>query len=307
MSGPKDYDLVLTVERLATIMQRLNEQRQTRAAQLRAALAQARESTRSQLARERSAQEAVHLQALELGRSRADAIRAEALRRSEEASRTMSARTPSSGTQSDWQADEPATSPEKDMELEEQLRTLVGWKDIIAGDEAIASFCRAEAEAWSKATDNLLSEESTNKASLAVQTLLKEAERIHTEAGELQAKFDTRNEILRDVIDSLKEIGFFVADPEFEVAHDPLGRVLVKAVRGGEEMTAAIDLTKTIRSNWNGLEQEQCHSAFFDYVDRMQAKGVTVKAHRTDLRQRPVLKQQGAQELPRSTKNQRGR
>ena len=104
----------------------------------------------------------------------------------------------------------------------------------------------------------------------------------------------------------MKEIGFFVHDPQYENPADPTGPVIIKAVRGDEEVTTSVDLSETIKSVWNGLADERCKDSFFDYVEQMKAKGVEVKPHREDLRDRPILKQKGANELPRSATREKG-
>ncbi len=105
-------------------------------------------------------------------------------------------------------------------------------------------------------------------------------------------KFNTRNELVSDIIDSLKEVGFVVDDPQFADPANPSGVVLLVANRGSERMEASIDLSDEIHSTWNNLSEEHCKTAFFDYVDAMSSKGVKVKPHREDLQNRPIKRQQ---------------
>jgi hypothetical protein len=112
--------------------------------------------------------------------------------------------------------------------------------------------------------------------------------------------------LLGDVIASLQEIGFFVSDPYYENPDDPSGPVVIKAARGSETVTASVDLSEMVRSVWGGVEDERCKDAFFEYVDRMKDKDVEVTPTRADLRERPILKQQGAKDLPRSAGRQAG-
>ncbi len=103
-----------------------------------------------------------------------------------------------------------------------------------------------------------------------------------------------------DIIASLKEIGFVVTDPQFADPQDPGGDVLLVATKGSERMEARIDLSDEIRSTWDNVTEEHCKTSFFDYVDAMASKGITVSPEREDLRLRPISRQQGAKDLPKS-------
>lgn len=187
--------------------------------------------------------------------------------------------------------------------LQQKLSELAAWRDELAADEAIQQFHRTAADAWTRTADSFLAEDpqtgSFEDALGSVENACREAQRLHDEAGTRQADFTARNELLRDVMDSLKEIGFFVGDPAYADPSDPAGPVLVKATRGPEVMTASIDLSQMVHSVWDGLEDEHCKASFFEYVERMKTRGVEVQAERADLRHPPMLKRQGAKDLPR--------
>lgn len=188
-------------------------------------------------------------------------------------------------------------------QLQEKLSELAAWREELAADEAVQQFHRTAAEAWTALADACLADDSPSdslaEALESVENACGEAQRLHDEAGKRQADFTARNELLRDVIDSFKEIGFFVGDPQYADPNDPAGPVLVKATRGSEVMTASIDLSQMVRSMWDGLQDEHCKASFFEYVERMKARGIEIEPEREDLRQPPMLKQQGAKELPR--------
>jgi hypothetical protein len=182
---------------------------------------------------------------------------------------------------------------------------MAGWREALHQDAAVTTFRAADASTWRTRSEALEREVANGaadpKTSLAqAKALLAEAEALHHDAGETQGKFDTRNELLQDVMASLKEIGFFVDDPRYANPQDPAGPVIVRAVRGDEEMTASIDLSETVKSVWDGIADERCKESFFQYVDQMKARGVEVKPERDDLQNRPTLKQKSANELPRS-------
>ncbi len=194
--------------------------------------------------------------------------------------------------------------------LPELVQKVMCWQAELPADEAVSHFCHNPASAWQTQATSLLNDHSAGHAVDVLlercQNLVAQAEQISHDAGAKQAAFATRNELLADVVSSLQEIGFFVSDPQFENPSDPAGPVLVKATRGREEVAATVDLTDTIRSTWNGIGEEHCKDAFFQYVDQMQAKGIEIKPTRADLQDRPKLKQKGARSLPNS-EQQRGR
>lgn len=188
-------------------------------------------------------------------------------------------------------------------QLRERLLELSAWRDALGADEAVQQFHRKAADAWRAAADACLAEDASTATFTetldSLENMCREAQRLHDEAGTNQAEFAARNDLLRDVMDSLKEIGFFVGDPTYAIADDPAGPVLLKATRGPEMMTASIDLSQAVHSVWDGQEDEHCKATFFEYVERMKARGVDVDAERSDLQEPPRLKQQGAKELPR--------
>lgn len=292
MSGPKDFVVIFAIARLAQMQQRRHAEAAVRAEAV-----------------------AEHLRA---SRLRAREIRSEAARAAKESQtaaitqqRSANARSLAAAKQAaddaaaDDKAQEVAAVSEQAIRLEESVHDVIGWQEALRDDAAVGSFRAADAAAWLQRSEALL-RETTGGAGMPTclaraEALNAEAEALHREAGEIKGKFDTRNELLNDIIASLKEIGFFVYDPHYEKPQDPSGPVIIKAVRGDEEMTASVDLSETVKSVWNGIADDRCKESFFDYVDQMKSRGVDVKAQRDDLRERPILKRKGANELPRST------
>lgn len=180
---------------------------------------------------------------------------------------------------------------------------LIAWQDVLADEEAVKHFRKQAASEWSEKVTTVIADYEQGKPVEGLlheaQSLLAMAQQIHDEAGQDQAKFANRNELLLDIMSSLQENGYFVKDPVLSNPADPAGPVLVTAIRGDEEMQATVDFSDTIHSVWNGSEVDHCKYAFFDYVDSMKARGIDVSTTRDDLQERPKLKQKGAKELPR--------
>ncbi len=192
---------------------------------------------------------------------------------------------------------------ELDVQLGESLVAALQWQEELNADTDVADFEKVAAELWTTRRLDLfkdagLRNDKTYK--MEVDTLVENAKEIHARAGERAVKFNTRNELLADIIASLKEIGFSVNDPKFENDADPGGVVVLVATRGRERMEASVDLSDEIRSTWDHVSGEHCKTAFFEYIDAMGKKGLEIKPHRDDLQSRPIQRQKGAKDLPRS-------
>ncbi len=201
------------------------------------------------------------------------------------------------------------TALDKDVRLadEESLRKLVEetltWKSELEQDQDVVDFHSVEAKQWDTQCRSLLdskNELDIEQFELQARNLIDQAKEIHANAGQTACKFESRNELVSDIIASLKEVGFVVADPRFSDPQNPSADVLLVATKGSERVEASINLNDEVQSTWDNVTEEHCKTSFFDYVDAMAAKGMTVSPDREDLRTRPITKQQGAKDLPNS-------
>lgn len=193
---------------------------------------------------------------------------------------------------------------ERVRQWQDAMVSLRAWDEQLSNDDAVHQFTSATVAKWKDGLTALSTRtpgiEVIDELVTRAEWLCHQAEEIHASAGEQKAKFDERNELLSDILKSWQEIGFFVSDPEYENPNDPGGPVIIKATRGSEQVLASVDLSDTVRTIWNGMADETCKESFFQYVDQMSNKGVEIKPTRPDLQSRPVLKQAGARELPRT-------
>lgn len=188
------------------------------------------------------------------------------------------------------------------QKIDSFISELVQWQTEMRQDEDVLAYQSSESLDWQHKAAGLLEHYSSGTKLDAIldsiEQLVAEGKQIHSLAGERKAQFATRNEILADIVSSLQEIGFFVADPQYEDCDNPAGAVLVRATRGNETMTASVDLSDTIKSIWNGVADKKCKDAFFSYVESMSKRGIAVDPLRSDLQDRPTLLEKGAKELP---------
>jgi hypothetical protein len=192
---------------------------------------------------------------------------------------------------------------QSESSIDKEIFEVLQWKDLLSADPDVSTFEPSNLEGWILECNllvdpsSVLSEDGFQRQAIR---LVERAKEMQKTAEEKSAKFNTRNELLADVIAALKEIGFSVADPRFDNPQDPGGSVVIVASRGNERMEARIDLSNQIRSTWDEISGEHCKNSFLDYVDAMNSRGVQVKAERDDLQSRPKQIQVNAKDLPRN-------
>lgn len=193
---------------------------------------------------------------------------------------------------------------------QEAATSLRAWQEQLPDDTAVCQFQSSPLAQWCSDVAAILDQapkiQDLDGLVARAEALDTQADAIHSEASEQKSRFDERNELLADILKSLQEIGFFVSDPIYENPNDPAGPVLIKATRGTEEVNASVDLSDVVRTVWNGIPDEKCKDSFFQYVDQLGKKDLVIKPVRADLQERPILKQSGARELPRSTSREEG-
>ena len=121
---------------------------------------------------------------------------------------------------------------------------------------------------------------------------------LRTESLTRESTFEVRNKLLSTTIDALKSLGFFVSDPEFANAADPLGNVILTATRGAERVVLSVPLQGDVQSDWQGVAEGPCKDGFFEFLDKLEDGGFPCKPTRPDLQQRPTLIRKGAKSLP---------
>jgi predicted extracellular nuclease len=194
------------------------------------------------------------------------------------------------------------------QQIEHQLKTVLQWKASFDENTDVQSFYSNELSDWRTRTDQTVAVISGSTSSLEtlskLQQITSQAEQIELKAGELSDKFFARNAVLTDIIDSLREIGFFVQDPEFADSGNPVGAVIIRANRGNQSLSTSISLDQKVESDWQGIHGEYCTGGFFEFVRAMDQRGVIINPDNINLR--PQLLQKGAKELPDTRKKSTG-
>ena len=192
--------------------------------------------------------------------------------------------------------------------LEAQVDLLIRWQDNLRRSEESQTFASSRCSQWSSMVElivhELKSRSATSEILNQVESAILDAESIASEAGEIADMFHARNSVITDIIESMKELGFFVQDPAFANVDQPGGAVVIQASRGGQTMTAQVDLNAQVQSEWQGVNGNYCTDAFFDYVKAMDKRGVEITSADPTLVPRLLVK--GEREIPTQDKRSKG-
>lgn len=201
-----------------------------------------------------------------------------------------------------------AAEIELQQQIENQLQTVLQWKASFSENHDVQNFAAGELRDWTTTTEQTIATITSTASTIETLTRLQEvtgqAEQIELKAGALSDKFFARNAVMTDVIDSLKEIGFFVQDPEFADTNDPAGAVIIRANRGNQSLSTSISLDQKVESDWQGVHGEYCTGGFFEFVHAMDQRGVIITPDDPNLK--PMLLQKGAKDLPDSRQQSAG-
>jgi hypothetical protein len=193
-----------------------------------------------------------------------------------------------------------ASKGELQQQIESQLQTLLQWRASFSENDDMQNFTARELRDWSKSTEETIAMIASATSSIETLSRLQDAtyqaEQLEQKAGEVSDKFFARNAVMTDVIDSLKEIGFFVQDPEFADPENPAGAVIIRANRGNQSLCTSISLDQKVESDWQGVHGEYCTDGFFEFVQAMDDRGVIITPN--DFNLKPRLLKKGAKDLP---------
>lgn len=308
MSGRKDYSYLLDAVRQLAAVAATQARQQQRARQTNARLQQAKLKAEAQASQLRLQRQANTRQRLADSAARSanritDSI-AESTVPADQATQDDDAVSQIPQAAIETPAIETPAAAEKQDAIDQQITArvadLLRWRENLAGSEEAQSFAYDRTRAWADETDRIIEltqNDVRNENTLdQLQSHLLEAETIEGDAGDISDQFYARNEVMSDIIASLKEIGFFVQDPEYADAERPDAAVIIRASRGDQTLTTEIELDRKVRSDWQGVHGEYCTEGFFEYVQAMNDRGVEINPDNPDLK--PRLLQKGAKDLP---------
>lgn len=316
MSGRKDYSYDLAADRIAAQKTAILARRAERSRQTRARLESAKSNAKQRAAelgwRQRASNQQRMQQAAESSRLAIELRGCQPQEPAEQAAKQESElaglRTAADAKQNSKQETQrqciaeiaAAEAAELQTEIENQMQAILQWQQSFQENEDVNSFASDQLASWQKSVqqsfDAIASSDPSAELLSDLQQATAAAEALASKAGDLSDQFFARNSVMTDIIASLKEIGFFVQDPEFVDANHPEGAVIIRANRGNENLTTSVSLDQNVESDWQGIHGQYCTGSFFEYVKAMDGRGIKITPNDSSLK--PKLLQKGAKHVP---------
>lgn len=176
--------------------------------------------------------------------------------------------------------------------------------------KAVHTFCNKLESDWDARQKLILSkvqlrQVGPEQSARDLRVLIEDGNNLIEQALKHEAEFESRNNLLNATIESLKSIGFSSVDPVFEDATNPLGAVVLTAMRGLEKIYLSVPLGGVVYSRWDGLPDETCGETFEKYLEKLKEKGFECEPTNPGHRDAPKLIGKNAKELPRNNPQQR--
>lgn len=169
--------------------------------------------------------------------------------------------------------------------------------------KAVHTFCSKLESQWNAMHDSILSKiqltrMGAEQSTAGLRVLIEAGNKLIEQAMKYEAEFESRNILLQATIESLKSIGFSSVDPAYEDESNPLGAVVLTAMRGSEKIYLSVPLGGVVHSRWDGLPNETCVETFKKYLEKLKEQGFECEPTSPGLRTELELIRKGAKDLP---------
>lgn len=185
--------------------------------------------------------------------------------------------------------------------LAEMLGALEARATAMKQDATITWACQEEIAEWDARRQALAGVKPDRGVAEQAEQLIAQSESIATQAYELAKKREEREYLLKAITESLQAAGYFTDTPAASRSGSLSEPVTLVARKAGKEVTVLVPMGEgLIKSVWDGFAGEHCVDSFIDYIDEMRKRGLAVNPTRTDIADRPKLREAGRKDLPRS-------
>ena len=185
--------------------------------------------------------------------------------------------------------------------LAEMLSSLEARATALKQDATISWACQKEIAEWDASRQALAGVKPDRSVAEQAEQLIAKSESIATQAYELAKKREEREYLLKAINESLQAAGYFTDPPAVSPSGSLSEPVTLVARKAGKEVTVLVPMGEgLIKSVWDGFAGEHCVDSFIDYVEEMRKRGLAVNPTRTDIADRPKLREAGRKDLPRS-------
>jgi len=200
------------------------------------------------------------------------------------------------------QASAEATKAAKVAEEFAQLcEAIEARRDTLSEDMSFRTACGERYSVWAERCARAIGLQPSDASLQEIRQAMEEGDLLVQRALDVAQQVERRRKVMQIIVESFNAIGFFthVAD-EGSVEHHAEKLVIV-ARKGVEEVEVSLPLDEQpVESRWNGQTDEKCVDTFVAYIQQMGKRGITCRPTRTDLDDRPRLRQAGRKDLPRS-------
>lgn len=174
-------------------------------------------------------------------------------------------------------------------------------RDALADDAALRGVCGDRFAEWADRCSRVMALPAGEDAIREARGTLADGKALVEYALDVSQQVERRREVVRAITESFHAIGFFTNVGVAEQAAVPGQPVIIVARKGTEEVTVSLPLGDApVQSCWEGQTNERCIDSFLDYVEQMGKRGIECRPARSDLANRPRLRQAGRKDLPRS-------
>jgi len=186
-------------------------------------------------------------------------------------------------------------------EFVEVCDAVEAQRDALADDAGLMAACGDRFALWENRCAQVVSLPAGEDSLREARAALSEGESLVQYALDVSQQVQRRREVVRAITESFHAIGFFTELEDIEHSNDPGKPVTVVARKGTEEVTVLLPLGDApVQSRWAGQTDERCVDSFFNYVEQMGQRGLNCRPARSDLADRPRLRQAGRKDLPRA-------
>ena len=183
-----------------------------------------------------------------------------------------------------------------------EIRDAVEARRIaLVEDTRLTAACADRYAIWSDRCLRIADLPASPEALREAHDTYTEGESLVADALDMLEKIERRRHVQQAIIDSFHATGFFTDIVNPGDTTDVTKPVTIVAKKGAEEVTVSLPLGDgAVQSRWAGQTDERCVGSFLDYVAQMGKRGMECRPERRDLADRPILRQAGRKELPRS-------
>lgn len=186
-------------------------------------------------------------------------------------------------------------------EFAELCEAIEARRDTLAEDMPLRAACGERFSSWAERCARAASLQPSEASLQEIRQAMEEGDLLVQHALDVAQQVERRRKVMQVIVESFNAIGFFTHLADEGTVENPAEKVVIVARKGVEEVKVSLPLgEQPVESRWNGQTDEKCVDSFVTYIQQMGKRGITCRPTRSDLDDRPRLRQAGRKDLPRS-------